>query len=274
MIRPGSPVCSASILQQGADLVGYEVIGPRAVITLDDLEHHNPMSNEVMAELAEAVRAAAQDPDVRVLVITGAGDKAFSAGGDLRSGFMDDAAATHRERGALVDLIRALRGCGKPTIARVNGHAFGGGFGLAAACDIAIAADTAMLGTPEVRIGLWPMMITAVLKPLVPQKALFEMFATGRRITAAEAGQLGVVSRVVAADELDAAIDETVAALLESSPATLALGKEAFYAVADMDLDTALDYLHTGLTALGMTDDAKEGIEAFGERRAPEWKGR
>jgi len=243
------------------------------VITIDDPEHHNAMSNETMAALADAAQTAGADDSVRVLVLTGAGDKAFSAGGDLKEGFMDDAAATHRDRGALARLIRSLRDCGKPTIARVNGHALGGGFGLAAACDIVIAADHAILGTPEVRVGLWPMMISAVLQPLVPQKALFEMMATGRRISANEAMQLGVVSRVVPAAALGAAVDETVAALLAYSPATLALGKEAFYAVADMDIDTALDYLQVGLTALGMTEDAKEGIAAFMEKRDPKWTG-
>ncbi len=122
-------------------------------------------------------------------------------------------------------------------------------------------------------MGLWPMMISAVLQPLVPQKALFEMMATGRRISANEAMQLGVVSRVVPASALDAAVDETVTALLAYSPATLALGKEAFYAVADMDIDTALDYLQLGLTALGMTEDSKEGIAAFMDKRDPKWTG-
>lgn len=255
-------------------MVRYELVGPRAVITIDDPEYHNPMSNETMADLTDAVRSAAADDAVRVLVFTGAGEKAFSAGADLKGGFVDDAARTHRARGALVGLLRSLRGCGKPTIARVNGHALGGGFGLAAACDIVIAADHAVLGTPEIRVGLWPMMITAVLQPLVPQKALFEMMATGKRISADEAMRLGVVSRVVPGTDLDAAVDETVEALLTYSAATLALGKEAFYAVADMDVDTALDYLQTGLTALGMTADAREGIAAFVEKRDPKWTGR
>jgi enoyl-CoA hydratase len=255
-------------------VVRLEIDGPRAVITLDDPANHNPMTSQTMAELAEAVAAAAADDSVRVIVITGAGEKAFSAGGDLKSGFVDDPAASHDERGALADLFKQLRRCGKPTVARVNGHALGGGFGLAAACDIVIAADHALLGTPEVRIGLWPMMITAVLQPLVPQKALFEMMATGRRIRAEEARRLGVVSRVVPAADLDGAVDETVKALLQASPAVLALGKDAFYAVTDMDFDTALDHLHAGLTAVAMTEDAAEGIAAFLEKRDPEWKGR
>ncbi len=255
-------------------MLRYDLVGASAVLTIDDPERRNPMSNDVMAALAEAIRAAARDDVVRVIIVTGAGDRAFSAGGDLSHGFVDDAVATHRYRGALVQLIRDLRGCGKPTIARLNGDAFGGGFGLAAACDIVIAADHARLGTPEIGLGLWPMMISAVLQPLVPQKALFEMMATGRRVTADEARLLGVVSRVVPAAELDAAVGETVDALEALSPAVLALGKEAFYAVADMDLDTALDYLQTGLTAAATTEDAAEGIAAFLDKRDPEWSGR
>ena len=255
-------------------MLRYESKGPCAVVTIDDPERRNPLSNEAMAGLEVAVARAAADEDVRVIIITGAGNKAFSAGGDLSGGFMDTPIGQHGERGALADLFRSLRRCPKPTIARVNGHALGGGFGLAAACDIVIAVEGALLGTPEIRVGLWPMMISAVLKPLVPQKALFEMMATGRRISAEDALRLGVVSRVVSAADLDDAVDETVGALLRSSPATLALGKSAFYAIEDMDIDSALDHLHIGLTATGTTEDASEGIAAFVEKRAPIWKGR
>jgi enoyl-CoA hydratase/carnithine racemase len=255
-------------------MVRYEVDPPRATVTIDDPERRNPLSNEAMGLLADAVAAAGDDPDVRVLVITGAGDKAFSAGGDLSGGFMDTPIASHGSRGALAELFRNLRRCPKPVIARVNGHALGGGFGLAAACDIVIAVEDALMGTPEVRVGLWPMMISAVLKPIVPQKALFEMMATGRRFPATEGVALGVVSRAVPRVRLDEAVDATVTAVLRSSPATLALGKAAFYAIEDMDVDTALDHLHVGLTATGTTEDAIEGIAAFIQKRDPEWKGR
>jgi enoyl-CoA hydratase/carnithine racemase len=255
-------------------LVRYDVLEVRATITIDDPARRNPMSNEVMAQLGDAVARAMDDPNVRVVVITGAGDRAFSAGGDLSGGFMDTPIASHGSRGALAELFRALRRCDKPVIARVNGHALGGGFGLAAACDIVIAVDDALMGTPEVRVGLWPMMISAVLRRVVPEKALFEMMVTGRRFPASEGVALGVVSRAVPRDELDAAVDETVTALSRFSPATLALGKASFYAIADMDIDTALDHLHIGLTAAGTTEDAIEGIAAFIQKRDPEWKGR
>ncbi|HEX9644128.1 MAG TPA: enoyl-CoA hydratase-related protein [Acidimicrobiia bacterium] len=255
------------------DVVRYEVAEGRATLTIDDPQRRNPLTTETMAALAAAVRRAADDENARVIVITGAGP-AFSAGGDLAGGFIESPLASHGARGALADLFRSLRRCAKPTIARVNGPALGGGFGLAAACDMVIAAEDAIMGTPEIRVGLWPMIITAVLRPVVPQKALFEMMATGRRFPAAEGVGLGIVTRAVPAGELDGALDEVVAALLAHSPATLAIGKAAFYATEDMDLDTALDHLQAGLTAVGATEDAAEGVAAFVEKRDPEWRGR
>jgi enoyl-CoA hydratase/carnithine racemase len=248
--------------------------GPVAILTLDDPERRNPMSLETMRSLAEAVAAATVDDDVRVIVITGAGEKAFSAGGDLSGRFVDAPLADHDTRGVLADLFRALRRCGKPVIARVNGHAIAGGFGLAAACDIVIAVEDATFGTPEIQVGLWPMMISAVLQRLMPRRAAFELMVTGRRISAAEAQQLGVVSRVVPRDQLDPAVRDTVDGLLAVSPALLALGKDAFYSIEDMPLDAALDHLHTGLTTVAMTEDADEGVAAFVEKRPPEWRGR
>lgn len=244
-----------------------------ATLTIDDPERRNPISLETMVDLTRFVTEASADPQVRVIVITGSGDKAFSAGGDLGGRFVDSPLADHHARGALADLLRALRRCGKPVVARVNGHAIAGGFGLAAACDIVIAVDDATFGTTEIKVGLWPMMITAVLQRLMPRRAAFELMATGRRIDAEEALRLGVVSRVVQRDDLDAAVAETIDALLSVSPAVLAMGKDAFYAVEDMPFDAALDYLHTGLTAVAMTDDAAEGVRSFLEKRLPEWRG-
>ncbi len=255
-------------------MLRYDVAPPRATLTIDDPERRNPLSTAVMEGLRDSVRRAGADPEVRVLVITGAGDQAFSAGGDLSGGFVDGPIALHQERGALADLFRALRRLGKPTVARVNGHALGGGFGLAAACDVVIAAEDATLGTPEINVGLWPMMITAVLQRTMPHRAALELMMTGRRISAAEARDLGAVSRVVPAAELDAAVDETVAALASRSPAVMQLGRDAFYAAADMDFDAALEHLQNGLTAVALTEDAAEGIAAFIQKRPPEWRGR
>ncbi len=255
-------------------MIRSEASGGRATITIDEPERKNPLTNAAMADMEAAIHEACADEAVRVIVITGAGEDVFSAGGDLSGGFVDAPLADHGDRGALADLFRAMRLCAKPVVARVNGHAYGGGLGLVAGSDLAICADHARLGTPEITVGLWPMIITAVLKPLVPRRALLEMMLTGRRFDAAEAQRLGLVNRVVAAAELDGAVDDLVEQLAANSPAVMAVGKRAFYAVEDMDLDTALDYLHHGLTAVASTEDAAEGIEAFLDKRPPEWTGR
>ncbi|MGH8945336.1 MAG: enoyl-CoA hydratase/isomerase family protein [Acidimicrobiia bacterium] len=254
--------------------VRYESSKGRATITLDDPERRNPMSAQTMADLLEATRRAVEDTEVRVIVYTGAGDRAFSAGGDLSGEFVGDPVGLHKARGALADLFRLMFRGGKPTVARVNGHAIAGGFGLAAACDITICVDDAKLGTAEVKVGLWPMMISAVLVRVMPRKAALEMMLTGRLFGPEEGLRLGVVSRVVPREDLDSAVDEVVDGLLALSPATLMIGKDSFYAMADVDLDTALDRLQVGLTEISMTEDAVEGVSAFVEKRDPQWRGR
>ena len=255
-------------------MITYDVDGAVAWVVIDDPARRNPMTNEAMRDLHAAVDRADTDPAVRVIVLTGAGDAAFSAGGDLSGGFVDDPLGDHRDRGALADLFRAMMRSGKPIIARVNGVALGGGFGLAVAADITIASDTARMGTPEIGLGLWPMMISSVLARAMPSKALLDMMLTGRVIEAAEALRFGLVTRVVPPAQLDDAVDDAVASLLASSPAALALGKRAFYAMADLDLDSSLDLMHLGLTSTALTEDGAEGVGAFLDKRPPEWSGR
>lgn len=252
--------------------VTYETSKGRATITIDDAPRMNPMSVETMSELLDATRLAVADDDVKVIIYTGSGDQSFSAGGDLSGSFANDAVGLHRARGNLADLLRLMMRGGKPTVARVNGHALAGGFGLAVACDVTICVDTAKLGTTEIRVGLWPMMISAVLAATMPRKAALELMMTGRTITPAEALTLGAVSRVVAAEDLDSAVDEVVNGLLASSPSTLMFGKDSFYSMIDSDLDTALDRLQGGLTQLMISEDASEGVAAFVEKREPHWR--
>lgn len=253
--------------------VTCEIRTGRATITIDDPERRNPMSVETMAGLVDHTRRAVDDPTVRVIVYTGAGEEAFCAGGDLSGSFVDDAFGLHRERGQIAELFRLMWRGGKPTVARVNGHAIAGGFGLALAADVTICVDDAKLGMSEVRVGLWPMMISAVLARVMPRKAALELMLTGRLITPAEALGLGAVSRVIPREGLDVAVDETVDALTSLSPATLMLGKDSFNAMADVGFDAALDRLQGGLTAVALTDDAREGVTAFLEKRRPDWSG-
>ena len=172
-------------------MVRYEAVDGRATLTIDQPHRRNPLSVKTLEGLVSGTRRALEDPEVRVLVYTGSGEQAFCAGADLDGGMFDDPVGLHRQRGALADLFRLMIRGGKPTIARVNGHALGGGFGLMCACDIVICVEDAKLGTPEVRVGVWPMLISAVLARTIPRRALLEMMMTGRLLTPAEALALG-----------------------------------------------------------------------------------
>ncbi len=253
----------------------YEVEHGVARVTINRPDRRNAMSYGVMQGLRDSVAAAKADEDVRVLVLTGAGDRAFCAGADL-GGIAENAgaAAAHDGRGLLADLFRELWSLGKPTVARVRGYALAGGFGLALACDFVIAADDAQFGTPEVNVGLWPYMITVPLLRSMPPKKVLELQMTGRRVNAEEADRIGFVTRVVPVDELDGAVDELAASLASKSPLVLRWGRDAFYRVLEMDGDAALDYLQGMLTVHTQSEDAAEGVAAFAEKRTPEWKGR
>jgi enoyl-CoA hydratase/carnithine racemase len=182
--------------------------------------------------------------------------------------------AQHDARGALAVLFRSMQECPTPIVARVNGHALAGGFGLMLACDLAIAAEESEFGTPEINLGLWPYMISAVIQRNVPRKIALDMMLSGRRITAEEAGRWGMVNRVVTRAGLDTAVDSLVGELASKSPLILALGKRSFYRSQDMSFDDALAYLHSMLTVNLESEDVAEGVSAFLEKRPPEWRGR
>jgi enoyl-CoA hydratase/carnithine racemase len=211
-----------------------------------------------------------------VCVLTGAGDRAFCAGADLEGMGGGDAGvlAAHEGRGQLADLFRELYGLGKPVIARVRGYALAGGFGLALACDLVVAADDAVFGAPEIDVGLWPHMITVPLIRSMPPKLALELMMTARRVDAAEAARIGFVSRVAPVEGLDAAVAELAGTLAAKSPAALGLGRDAFYAVWDRDVDASLRILHPLLGVTTATEDAAEGLAAFRAKRPPQWTGR
>ena len=253
-------------------MLDCETFGTRAVLTINDPQRRNPLSGEVMERLHRGLREAVADPQVRVIILTGAGERAFSAGGDLGGRFFDDPVGLHRMRGLISDVFRVMRRGGKPIIARVNGHALAGGFGLAAACDIVLAVEGAKLGTTEIKVGLWPMQISAVLQRLMPARQALELFMTGRIFDAAEGVRLGVVTAVASdLEELDRMVDEYAEVLSRAPAEVMQLGRDSFYLIQDMGLDRALDFLQTGLTAVTMSDQAREGVAAFMEKRPPEW---
>ena len=253
----------------------YVVHDGVATITINRPERRNALSWTVMSELRSAFEEAKADHEVRVVVLTGAGDKAFCAGADL-TGMRADAgwAEVHDGRGELARLFRTMWELGKPIVARVRGYALAGGFGLCLACDLVVAADDAQFGTPEIDVGLWPYMITVPLVRSMPPKVALELMMTGRRVSADEAMRIGFVNRVVPVDELDAAVAEVANTLATKSPAIMKLGRDSFYAVWDQSADEALRLLHSMLTITSATEDAAEGIAAFAEKRKPEWKGR
>ena len=263
---------------RGAVLL-YEVSGGVARITINRPERRNAMSWEVMEGLRDALSTAGADPQVRVVVLAGAGDEAFCAGADLSamSGAHPPSAGTlelHEARGVLAEVFARLWGLGKPTVARVQGWALAGGFGLALACDLVVASERARFGAPEINVGLWPYMITVPMVRSMPPKRALEIMLTGRIVDAIEADRLGFVTRVVAHDQLDAAVDELTVSLGEKSPAVMELGRDAFYAVWDMAAPDALHHLHAMLTLTTQTEDAAEGAAAFLEKRPPQWRGR
>lgn len=259
----------------------YEVRGAVARVTLNRPEKRNPLGPTTIGELLHALEAARADDAVRVIVLTGAG-KVFSAGGDLSSMASTGSGGTPLQAtggtatrpGTFVDLNIALTQVGKPTIAMVNGHALAGGLGLVVACDVAIAADDAQLGTPEINVGLWPMMIMATIFRNVPRKRGLELVMTGDKVSAADAAAMGLITRAVPKDKLEAEVDALAHKLAGKSPVVMRMGLEAFYKVQDLELEPALKYLQSQLVAVLGTEDAREGLTAFLEKRAPNWKGR
>ena len=245
-----------------------------ATVTLDR-PPVNALSSGFYRELSAAMERVGADPQASVMVLTSASDRAFCAGADLSSlaagaGFLE----LHEARGEIAGLFEDLWALGKPTIARVQGYALAGGFGLALACDLLVAADDAVFGTPEIDVGLWPFMITVPILRSMSAKQAVELMMTGRRVGAEEAARIGFVNRVVAPADLDAAVAELAASLAAKSPAVMRLGRTTFYDVVDDLAARALPYLHSQLTVGAGLDDAAEGMAAFLEKRPPRWVGR
>ena len=245
-----------------------------ATIALNRPEQRNPLSATMLRDLITAFRWCKEEPEVRVVVLTGAGDRVFCAGADL-GGFDADKThlERHRSRSLFVELFTLMASLGKPIVGRINGHALAGGMGLACACDLLVSTDTATFGTPEINVGIWPMMIQAILSRNLPRKVLLEMEMLGDRWTATQMQGFGVINRVVPHDQLNNAVKEITAKLAKKSPLAMQLGRDSFYRQQDMEFATALDYLHSQLTLVALTEDSKEGIKAFFEKREPDFKG-
>jgi enoyl-CoA hydratase/carnithine racemase len=257
------------------DKVRYEVADGVATVTLDDPEKRNMLSGAMLTEVVAAMEMARDSEAVRAVVLTGAGDKVFCAGADL-GGFSADASLIEKHYGSdlFLEFFRLMPRLGKPSLCAANGHVLAGGLGLALSCDLVIAKEGATFGTPEINIGAFPYMIMALIYRNVPRKKVNEMMLLGDRMSAEEAVTFGLANKVVAAEDFDAAVADWAGRLASKSPLLMKLGHDAMYRQQDMAIDDGLEFLRSQLSLTFTTDDLREGVMAFFEKREPKWEGR
>lgn len=241
-------------------------------LTLNRPERRNALNEELIAALTVAFRSASADPAVRVIVLTGAGEKAFCSGADLAGGIFDFDYS--EPASSYADMLRAGRACNVPIIGRINGFCLAGGMGLLAVCDMAVAASTARFGLPEVKVGLFPMQVAALLQTMLPPRAFAEMCYTGEMLAADQALAAGLINHVAAPDGLDAKVDWLAGRVADKSPAAIRRGKYALAATAGMSFEQAMAFMEGQAGLMPLTEDAREGTTAFAEKRAPKWTGR
>jgi 3-hydroxypropionyl-coenzyme A dehydratase len=245
-----------------------------ATITLDTPDTRNALSGEMLEELLDALASARDDQAVRCVVLASSHEKVFSAGAGLDQ-FAAEVPLVHKHFGTerFPQLFKLIGVLGKPTICAANGDVLAGALGMALACDLIVAKDTARFGTPEINVGVFPFMIMALIYRNVPRKKTNEMLLLGERVSAREALEAGIVNKVVPAEEFDGAVDEWATRLAKKSPVLMKLGKDAMYRQMDMAYDDALEFLRTQLSIAFTTADLQEGVKAFFEKREPQWTG-
>ncbi len=243
-------------------------------LTINREKVRNALNDDVLTRLAVGIVSAREVSGLRAIVLTGAGDSAFCAGGDLKPDsktFEFDHSAPTTPLG---NLLRAAYGCDLPIIARINGHCMAGGMGLLTMADMAVASDNALFGLPEVKIGMFPMQVSALLQSLISRRKFAELCLTGEPIGAAEALDIGLVNYVTPIGELDARTDWLIDRLVGKSPTAIRRGKHALRATRNMTIEQAISFMETQLATLALTEDSIEGIAAFNEKRPPRWTGR
>jgi enoyl-CoA hydratase len=256
-------------------MVRYESGGGVATITLDHPETRNALSDALLDALIEAFERARDDDAVRCVVLTSSHEKVFSSGGNL-AGFAADVPLAHKHRGIerFPRLFRLIGELGKPTLCAANGHVLAGALGLALACDLIVAREGVRFGTPEINVGVFPFMIMALIYRNVGRKKTNELLLLGEQISAEEAERIGIVNRVVPAEEFDGFVADWAGKLAAKSPVLMRMGKDAMFRQQDMAFEEALDFLRAQLAIAFATDDIQEGVKAFFEKREPVWSGR
>ncbi len=254
----------------------YEVKDRIATITLNRPEKRNSINGGIISGMNQGLDQADRDPGVSAVILIGAGGN-FCSGADLGGGgfiVQPSFLEVHEDRGHYARLLLKMNQCRKPIVAAVEGYCLAGGVGLCLSSDIVIASEDAQFGTPEIKRGLWPYMVTAVLIRNVGRKKALELCLTGDRISAAEAERIGLINYAVPKAEFKNKVEQMAGKLASLSPAVLGLGKRSFYQMADMTVEDALEYLKCQLTINAQTEDIMEGVRAFLEKREPQWKGR
>lgn len=245
--------------------------GPVLWLTINREDRRNAMNHGVLAGLGEALDRAQGQRELRAIVITGTGSKAFCAGADLQNAqaFTTDYS---EPRGHLAEVLRKAKASHVPLIARVNGACMAGGMGLLAMCDLAVAARHAVFGLPEVKVGVFPAQVLSVLQHLIPRRQLAELCLTGEPLTSAQALAYGLVNYVD--DDVDARLDWLLARLLDKSPAAIRRGLYTMKKIESMAFEESMAFTESQIALFTLTEDAKEGQAAFQEKRKPDWKGR
>jgi enoyl-CoA hydratase/carnithine racemase len=245
-------------------------------ITINRPDRRNALNEAVVTTINAGIAEAMAEPGCRAIVLTGTGEQAFCAGADLQKNAQGGAFDVDfsRPRHYIVDLFKRMQDCPLPIVARVNGHAMAGGFGLLCACDMAVAADDIRIGTPEAKVGVTPMMILPFMLRVLPPRRLQEMCVTGEQFSAQQALEWGVVNYLAPRAQLDEKLDWLLGRILDKSPTAIRLGKQAFNAMRDMDLRASLEYAQAMVPVMSSTADAREGMAAFQDKRAPQWSGR
>lgn len=243
-------------------------------LTINRPAKRNALNEAVMLEMTEVLAGVKLDGDVRAVVLTGSGDKAFCAGADLGGEESVFGPSHARPTTVFADLLRTAWRLPIPLIARVNGYCLAGGMGLLAVCDMAVASSEARFGLPEVKVGLFPMQVAALMQKMIPPRTFAQMCFTGEMIGADAAFEFGLVNTVVQPDLLDSKVELLVSRVIDKSPTGIRLGKHALRQINDMSVDEALAYMEGQVSLLPLTEDAQEGLAAFREKRDPQWTGK